>query len=464
MQRNQRVSAVHVGLDIGTTHITMVVIDLSRERKIRHYARSNPRVDTGETYTYAQDPVQIEMIIRSLLALVDEPIGSICLTGQVHGILYYDAQGMAVSPLYTWLDRSALVSIDGMTSQQRMEQETGIHLPSGYGLLTHFAHRRLGKVPSHAVGFCGILEFITGKLVGTRSRHSDASCLASYGAFDPVSLSFDPGVLRTVLDSSMLPFLEPCTPLTLVGETPDGIPVAHAVGDNQAGFFGMVPDWECSAMVSIGTSGQVSVFSTDTACPDQMELRPFFGAGYLHVGATLTAGKTYEVIQRFFASILASAGVSVDNERIFAMMKSVAASDDGDEPLFLDPRFNGARHDPSVRGSLTHITLDNLTPGNLVRAAIQGIVEELYTFKEHAPEVFRPVNHIVATGAAVRKNHLFSQELERQFGIPLVVADIDDGAGVGAALIGAVSAGALSIDAARLWVKENLDMTMEETE
>lgn len=435
---------VHVGLDVGTTNITLVVLDLNEGRLQPVRSLPNMQYQTGEPYAYAQDPHAIEQAVRTLLSLVHSPIASICVTGQVHGILYHDASGLAVSPLYTWLDRRAMEKVDGVDSQQLLLEKTGVLLPSGYGLLAHYANRRLNKVPSEATGFCGILEYITSRLVGKTINASDPSCLGPFGAFNPVSSTFDQKVLDEVFGTANPPFFSACAPFSLAGYTPDGIPVAYPVGDNQAGFFGMVSDWGHSALVNMGTSGQISLFSTSPNCPATMELRPFLGEGYLHVGATLTAGKAYETVERFIASIVRSAGIELSDEEVFDLMKREGRTNGIPGSLTVDTRFNGSRKDPNARGSINCIQLDNLTLGNLVTGTIDGIVDELYQFSLEASEVFQGMRRIVATGSSVRKNFLFQEALDRKFKLPTTIAQIDDGSGFGAALIGAVATGALS--------------------
>ncbi len=438
-------SMVHVGIDIGTTHIVMTVLDLKAGRLLPAMPLSNPRLDTGESYAYAQDPQAIEQAARTLLAKVSSPIASICVTGQVHGILYYDASGLAVSPLYTWLDRRAMEKVDGIDSQQLLFEKTGVLLPSGYGLLAHYANRRLGKVPPGAAGFCGILEYITSRLAGKTIDKSDPSCLGPFGAFDPISSTFDERVLLEVLGSKEKQFLGSCKPFEVAGYTRDSVAVTYPVGDNQAGFFGLVSDWSRSALVSMGTSGQISLFSTNTQCPSSMELRPFLGQGYLHVGATLTAGKAYETLHHLIASIIRSAGMDISDEAVFDIMKREGKNKGVVGSLVVDTRFNGSRKDPNVRGAIGPVNLDNLSFGNLVLGTIDGIVDELYQFGIESGRVFEAVESIVATGSSVRKNPLFTEALNRKFNRPTIVAQVDDGAGFGAALIGAVAIGALSL-------------------
>ncbi len=440
---------VHVGIDIGTTNITTTVLDLGETAVPRSQSVPNKRIPTGESFAYAQDSHAIEQSVYSLLSRIDKPIGSISITGQVHGIVYYDAVGKAVSPLYTWLDQRAMVPVGGKTSQDALFEETGILLPSGYGLLAHYANRRLGKVPEGSVGFCGILEYIANRLTGSLSPCSDPSCLGTYGAFDPVSSVFDPTVLREVFGNAGHRFLEASQPFAIAGHTAQGIPVTFPVGDNQAGFFGMVSRWESSALISLGTSGQISLFSQSPVCPDSMELRPFLGHGYLHVGATLTAGKAYETLQKFLMSVYQAAQVSITDEEVFDLMKLAAVASTGGDPLVVDTRLTGTRKDPAIRGSVRNIGLDNFTLGNLVGSTVDGIIGELQAFSADAADVFSSVSRIVATGSSVRKNQLFSESLNRVFDMPASIAQVDDGAGFGSALIGAVATGDIDIDTSR---------------
>jgi sedoheptulokinase len=182
-----------------------------------------------------------------------------------------------------------------------------------------------------------------------------------------------------------------------------------------------------------------------------MELRPFLGQGYLHVGATLTAGKAYEELQRLFSSVITSCGFSVDDETVFSMMKRMGEQVTSEDALPVDTRFAGTRHDPLVRGSIGTIGLDNLRVGNLVRGTVDGIIDELHSFVAMQS---KHLESLVAIGSSVRHNALFREGLKRFFGVVPIVPDVSDGAGLGAALIGAVSVGAISLTDVRAVVEK----------
>ncbi len=433
---------VSLGIDIGTTNIAVFAFDLCSGEVVESYSTANRRISGQEPYGYLQDPDAVERAVRTLLSRVRTPFSSIGVTGQVHGILYYDKHGRAVSPLYTWLDQRGSMEFAGVCPQKQLHEKTGWLLPPGYGLLTHYTNMLTGSVPEEAVGAAGILEYITGRLTGTVLPATDASSAATFGGFDPVTGTCDPSLLETAAPG--MPFPRAAGPFELAGVWEESIPVALPVGDNQAGFFGVVSEPEHACMISIGTSGQLSVFSRSSKAPGTMELRPYLGLGYLHVGASLSAGKSYEVLHRFIKSVIGYAGRNVSDGKVFDLMKEAAA--EADHTLEVCTAFSGTRQDPAVRGAVTGISLDNFTLGNLVQGTVDGIVGELWEFTHGLGEDFSRISELIATGSSVKKNHLFPSSLQRIFQRDVRIAQVDDGAAAGAALISAAAAGLMRLE------------------
>jgi sedoheptulokinase len=434
---------VAAGIDIGTTNVELFLVDLDACRIILRRSAPNRRLDSADPLAYFQDPQGIINSVQEMLASVSRPVSSLGVTGQVHGIVYADEMGVPLSPLYTWLDRHGSEDLDGASIQTRFAEKTGLALPLGYGLLTHYANRLCKRLPAGARRILGINELVTGALVGKPLEKTDASNLACFGAFDPVTNRFDKTALEEALSPKPLAFLDYAEPFTLAGETSGGIPVAYPVGDNQAGFLALVARPAETCLISIGTSGQISVYSRRPGSVPGMELRPYLGLGYLHVGATLAAGKAYEVLANLFREIIRRSGgasAAADDETVFRLMKEAAQESPLPSPLIFDTALNGTRQDPARRGSITGIGLDNLTVGNLVQGSVDGVVRELAGFKRDLGTVFDPVSSIVAAGSAVRKNVLFRESLRRQFGREIRTPGFDGGSALGAAFIGALAA------------------------
>jgi sedoheptulokinase len=285
---------------------------------------------------------------------------------------------------------------------------------------------------------------VTGRLLKKTLKKTDQSCLSAFGAWDTVAEVHHAKLLAEILPPGSPTFLSAADAFEQAGKTDRGIPVSYPVGDNQSGFFGVVSDMETECLVSIGTSGQFTLFSPRAYSIPSMELRPFLGLGYLQVGATLCAGKSYENLKKFLLSVLQYAGLyEKDDNFVYAMMKTAAES--GDEtPLTINTTLKGTRSDAALRGSITGIGLDNFSLGNLVRGTIGGIVSELSQFSRDLGTEFHSIKKIIVTGNVVKENPLFVHILERQFNLDVVVADAD--ASIGAALIGAISAGIIEAD------------------
>ena len=91
-----------VGIDIGTTSICAVVID-EKGTLIKSITKNSEAfINSPYEWEKIQNVEKITALAESMLdELVDENTGAIGVTGQMHGIVYTDEGGNAVSPLYT---------------------------------------------------------------------------------------------------------------------------------------------------------------------------------------------------------------------------------------------------------------------------------------------------------------------------------------------------------------------------
>jgi ribulose kinase len=70
----------------------------------------------------------------------------------------------------------------------------------------------------------------------------------------------------------------------------------------------------------------------------------------------------------------------------------------------------------------------------------------LADFQDSLGSRFDPIKAIVVAGSAVRKNELFARALRRRFNREIRLPRFDGGAALGAALIGAVAAGIITLE------------------
>ena len=116
-----------IGIDIGTTTVSMNLVDAENPQVIEKRTLENGSfLKTSFSWERVQDT---EVILSRILPVLEEllekysDVVSIGLTGQMHGIVYVNGDGRAVSPLYTWQDgRGGLPTDQGEESQPAVER------------------------------------------------------------------------------------------------------------------------------------------------------------------------------------------------------------------------------------------------------------------------------------------------------------------------------------------------------
>lgn len=120
----------------------------------------------------------------------------------MHGIVYLNTNGDAVSNLFTWQDESGNQVYKGKTYSAYISDLTGYKVASGFGSATFFYHWVNKIVPKDAVTFCTIHDYVALKLAGIKVPIVHVSNAASFGLFDINSLSFD----EKAIDLLKIPF------------------------------------------------------------------------------------------------------------------------------------------------------------------------------------------------------------------------------------------------------------------
>lgn len=252
-----------LGLDIGTTTISAVVLEDGKLVVARTEKNESFLSLSGASWERLQDPA----VIRSTaLAMVDalledhSDVAAIGVTGQMHGILYLDSQGNPVSPLYTWQDgRGQQPREDGVTWAQWLSETTGYPLATGFGMVTHAYNALNGLAPPEAAVFCTIPDYLAMVLSGRTAPAVDPTNAASLGVYDLRRRDFDrEALLQAGVGVGLLPAMEE---EPVLGTGPLGRPVTVALGDNQASFLGAAGQPAGTLLVNMGTGGQVSVYS-----------------------------------------------------------------------------------------------------------------------------------------------------------------------------------------------------------
>ena len=407
-----------IGIDLGTTSICGILMDRDTGEVLRSRTEnSNAFLPGAQPWERIQSPEQILRLAREILEdLLQEDVAAIGISCQMHGIVYTDARGKAVSPLYTWQDGRGNQPYGDGTYAQAL----GSH--SGYGNVTDFYNRENGLIPAEAVDFCTIGDLFAMELCGLTRPRIHITNAASFGCFDLKEGRFTRSRAQ-----------EPCRGFDLAG-TYRGIPVAVAIGDNQASVFSSLPGTD-SILLNMGTGSQVSLVTSQIPEAPGIEIRPYFDGQFLAVGAALCGGRAYAVLKDFYKSLLSHMG-PVTDDRVYALMDDLLARPCGG--LTVDTRLEGTRRDNSLRGSITGISTENFTPEALTRGFLEGMVEELY-------ELYRAMGTqrrgLVGSGNGLRKNPALQKAAEDRFGMSLRIPAHREEAAFGAALYALVAAG-----------------------
>lgn len=407
-----------IGIDLGTTSICGILIDTDSGEVLRSRTENSHAFIPGAfEWERLQQPARIIALATEILEdLLCEGVAAIGVTGQMHGIVYVDAQGKAVSPLYTWQDGRGNQPYRDTTYAQHL------HSHSGYGNVTDFYNRENGLVPASAAGFCTIHDYFVMCLCGLTKPLIHISDAASFGCFDLKTERF-------TCDCAV----EPDCDFAVAG-TFRGIPVGVAIGDNQASVFSSLPDSD-SILLNIGTGSQVSVLSDEVVEVPGIETRPYFDGRYLVVGSALCGGRAYAVLKDFYARLLGYV-VDLTDDQVYGIMDKMLAA--ACEPLAVDTRFDGTRTDENLRGSITGISTRNFTPEALTQGVLEGMVRELHDMYR-AMGVSR--RGLAGSGNGLRKNPALQKCAQAVFHAPLRIPAHTEEAAYGAALFALVSAG-----------------------
>lgn len=368
-----------IGIDLGTTSISVNVVSFPGLTVWgKETLETGGFLESPHSWERAQDPKSVLFRVRQVLdSLLDQcpDVAAIGLTGQMHGILYVDGEGNALSPLYTWQDGRGGLPLSQGKSACQLLGEKGARCAPGYGMGTHLYNLKMGLVPPEAQSFCTLADWLGVALTGRERPLLHQSQAAALGLYDSASRSFQEEIARSV---GMNPALFPSVTgeLSLLGEY-RGVPVSVSLGDNQASFLGSVRRARQTLLVNVGTGAQISLYAERPFQAPGAESRPFLGSSCLLVGSTLCGGAAYAALEGFFREYAVAAGAP--DQPQYDVMARLLAEAPG-RPWQVCTAFSGTREDPSASGSVQGLRRENLHPASFIAGVIYGMAQEEAAF------------------------------------------------------------------------------------
>lgn len=434
-----------LGLDIGTTTLCGILCDAESGEIRRTVTRPNDAfLPSRCTWEKQQDPHVLIAQVREMadrLCAQGRP-AAVGVTGQMHGMVYLTREGRPAGPLTIWQDgRGDQPYREGETYAGFLSRITGYPLATGYGAVTHFYNTVNGLVPEEAVTFCTIHDLAVMALTGRTQPWLHPSDAASFGLYCLESGGFDAAAIEAAgMDPAFFPPV--ADGFALAGRTPTGIPVAVAIGDNQASVLGSVSDLENSLLVNVGTGSQISCVVPKAYVHSGLDCRPLTQERWLLAGSSLCGGRAYAILEHFLREAAVLVGGRPVDSAYPAMDRLMADFASPAQPLLVDTAFSGTRQQPERRGRISGIGVDNLTVAHLCDGVMNGMVSELYgMYEDMRPFLAQPPTRLIGSGNGLRFNAPLAERFSAAFGLPLSIPVHREEAAFGAALFAMTAAG-----------------------
>ncbi len=429
-----------LGLDIGTTTISASVLENNLSATVRTI-KNNSFITGKHSWEKLQNP---KSILSAALCIVQElmyefpDISRIGITGQQHGILYLNQDGVPVSPLYIWQDERGNQPFDKARSYASyLSERTGHNLATGFGTVTHFYNLKNNLVPDDAVTFCTIPDYIA-MMLGRRTTPAiHSSNAASFGLFDLQNHCFlENLLLENEIDPDFFPALAktPC-----IGMYEDRIPVFSAIGDNQASFLGATQGQKDCMLLNIGTGAQFSAYSPFYTECSTLETRPYLNNDYLLVGSSLCGGRAYALLEALFRATTEMVTGNKISSCYDAMSHTLETCPEPTNLPRVIPFFQGTRNNPEAKASITNLDTENLRPLHLIYGTMYGMADELYSLFEIYRKNGGNCSTLFGSGNCLRKNPHLRQIIQTRFHLPLTLSQYQEEAACGAALFASLS-------------------------
>ncbi|HET7807501.1 MAG TPA: xylulokinase [Gaiellaceae bacterium] len=431
-------TSAFVGLDVGTTGVKAIAVSQEGDvvaRAEREYPLSTPAPGWAE-----QDPEDWWRASEAALAAVgaDDAAG-IGLSGQMHGLVALDEADRVIRPAILWNDQRTAAECEEI--ERRIGVERLIRL-TGNRALTGFTAPKLLWLRTHEPEAYGRIrhvllpkDYVRLRLTGEYA--TDVADASGTLLFDVAGRCWSAELLEALeLPAEWLPAaLESPAPS---GRTAGGTPVAAGAGDQAAGALGVGVAGPGPLSVVLGTSGVVFAALPAYAPEPEARLHVFCHAvpGAWHaMGVMLSAAGSLRWFRDAFAP-----GEPYD--RLLAGAEGVEPGADG--VLFL-PYLSGERTphaDPRARAAFTGLGLEHGRAA-LTRAVLEGVAYGLRDSLELLRRLGVQAEYGRVSGGGAR-SRLWLRIVASTLGIPLELTAAEEGAAFGAALLGAVAAGAFA--------------------
>ena len=428
-------SAVAVGLDVGTTGVKALAVAADGTvvaRAESHYGLSQPHPGWSE-----QAPADWWAgSEEAIAALGEHEVAGIGLSGQMHGLVALDARERVLRPAILWNDQrtaAECAEIESRVGLERLIELTGNRALTGFTAPKLLWLRR--HEPETYARIRHVLlpkDYVRLRLCGERA--SDVADASGTLLFDVAERRFSSAVLAALeLPEDWMPHALESPEIS--GRTPAGIPVAAGAGDCAAAALGVGVERPGPVSLVLGTSGVVFAALPGYRPDPQARVHVFCHAvpGSWHaMGVMLSAAGSLQWARDTFAP-----GVPFEQ-----LMAEAGAAPAGAGGILFLPYLTGERTphaDPDARAALVGLSASH-TRGEIMRAVLEGVAFGLADSFDLLRALGVDATAARASGGGARSD-LWLRICASVLGVPVCRMSVDEGSAFGAALLGGVAGG-----------------------
>jgi xylulokinase len=358
--------------------------------------------------------------------LFDE-VDAVAVAGQQHGMVTLDEAGEVVREALLWNDiRSAQAArelIDELGGSQAWADAVGLVPVASFTVtklrwLAEHEPDRAGRVRDVVLPH----DWLTTRLMADPALVTDRGDASGTGYWSPATGAYRTDLLELAFGRELgLPrVLDPATP---AGETRTGAVLGPGTGDNMGAALGLGAE-PGDVIVSLGTSGTVFAVSRTATKDPSGSVAGFADAtgNFLPLVATLNA-----------ARVLTAAAAMLDTD-LPGLDRLAVDAEPGAGGLVLLPYLDGERTPnlPDATGTLLHLTRANMTPANLARAAVEGMLSSLADGMAAVRDLGVPIERVILIGGAARSRAV-QAIAPTVLGLPVIVPPPAEYVALGAA-------------------------------
>jgi xylulokinase len=411
------------GVDSSTQSVKVVVCDLETGAVLRSGRASHP--EGTEVPASAWLAAYHEAIADP--ALLDG-VEALAVGGQQHGMVTLDQNGELVRDALLWNDnRSGPDAVDLIAELGGPTAWADAVGSVPVASMTVSKIRWLARVePENAARTAAVVlphDWLSWQIGGRGFAPStDRGDASGTCYFDASANQYRNDLVELALGHDLdLPRV--AAPSEVIGYTPNGIAIAPGTGDNMAGGLGLGVS-AGDAVVSIGTSGTAFTKSDRQTHEPTGTVAGFADAtgAFLPLVCTLNGARNLVATAQLLGVTLAE------------LSELALSAEPGSQGVTFFPYLEGERTPPlpDARGQLVGLTLGNMTPANIARATIEGVLWSLAYGVEVLREQTGEISSITLTGGASQSDAV-RQIAPAVFGLPIVVTDTFESVAVGAA-------------------------------